>query len=255
LNRIKTVLIATMLFALLAPHPAVADDMPSSIWISAESVNIRADPSTGAETTGRFSGGEIGTAIQKRQGADPYPWYLVVSRKFWPRGPVVEGWVYGQFVSLLDPENWDGRAAEIMHENFAEFMKDSEEWFGPSPEEAIKRLGKPDSMTEKEEQGIHNPTDRVTWSTLSYQGLELAFFATNTGNGGLISAKITTEDHALGSSIRPGAALRDVILEAGPPHMKDGEALLWEDDAGYADLRVTFSGGRATEVDFTVFVD
>lgn len=253
MNKFKMLFLMLALFFL--PTPALANDVPSAVRISGKSVNIREDASTGAKAIGRFSGGEIGTAIEKRQGADPYPWYLVVSRKFWPRGPVVEGWVYGQFVTLLDPENRDGETLDIMAENFGEFMKDSHEWFGASPEEAIKRLGKPDSMTEKEEQGIHNPTDRVTWSDLSYPGLELGFFATNTGNGGLIRAKITTEGHTLGASIRLGATLRDVILEAGPPHEKDGDALLWGDEAGYTDLRVTFSEDRATEVYFIVFVD
>ncbi len=243
------------LVVLLLPAAAGADEIPLNVQISGKSVNIRAEPSTKADISGRFSGGEIAAVLEKRQGKDPYPWYLVLSRKFWPGGPVVEGWVYGQFAAPLTDDNPEEGTMEILGECFSAFTGKLEEQFGASPEEAIKKLGKPESMTEKEEPGIHNPGDRVTWYTLSYPGLELGYFTTNTGGGGLIRAKPETSAHALAGAVGPGATLRDVVLQAGPPHSRDGETFYWSDGAGYAELNVTFTGGRATEVDYTVLVD
>ncbi|MGI6782869.1 MAG: SH3 domain-containing protein [Aminivibrio sp.] len=252
MHRFKALLV---LIAILFPAAALAEDAPLNVLISGKSVNIRAEPSTKAAVAGRFAGGEVAAVLEVKHGKDPYPWYLVLSRKFWPGGPVAEGWVYGQFVTSLTYDNTTEREVSIMADCFADFTGKLVRQFGASPDEAVKKLGKPDSMTEKEEPGIHNPGDRVTWYTLFYPGLELGFFTTNTGGGGLIRAKPETPDHALAGAISPGAALRDVILQAGPPHSREGDTFYWSDGAGYAELYVTFSGGRVAEADYTVFVD
>ncbi|NLK18767.1 MAG: hypothetical protein GX310_03150 [Synergistaceae bacterium] len=233
----------------------MADEPLLNVLISGKSVNIRAEPSTKAAVAGRFAGGEVAAVLEVKQGKDPYPWILAVSRKFWPAGPVLEGWVYGQFATPLTSDNWSEKTLEIMQDCFADFTEKLTSQFGASPEEAMKKLGKPDSMTEKEESGIHNPGDRVTWYTLLYPHLELGFFTTNTGGGGLIRAKPGSSAHALAGAIGPGAALRDVILQAGPPHSREGDTFYWSDGAGYAELYVTVSEGRVAEADYTVFVD
>jgi hypothetical protein len=94
----------------------------------------------------------------------------------------------------------------------------------------------------------------VTFTELSYPGLELSYFSTK-DNRALIGARVTQGDYVLGKAVRLDASPRQVFLELGPPRFQNGTVFGWTDEAEYASLEVTFSGGKVLLVDFSVEPD
>ena len=227
---------------------------PVLVRITGSSVNIRAEGSRTGRVIGRFAGGETAVVLREEQGVDTYPWSLVIARVPLPDGPVVEGWVYGQYVEPLPQGEWFGNTGGAQSLAFDAFFLATQERLGSTPEEAVQKLGKPISRNDREVPGRHDPSYKVTFTELSYPGLELRFFSTK-DNRALIGARVTQGDYVLGRSVRLDAGHREVFLELGPPRFQDGPVFGWSDEAGYAELQVTFSGGKVLLVDFSVEPD
>lgn len=240
------------LFAAAVAAQAEVD--PVLVKIAGSSVNIRAEGSKTGRIIGRFAGGETAVAIREEQGSEAFPWSLVIARAPWPDGPVVEGWVYGQYVKPLPQGEWLGNPGGAQSLAFDTFYLASVERFGSTAEEAVQKLGKPLLRSDQDIPGRHDPSYMVNYTALSYPGLELLYFSTE-DNGALIGAKVSDGDYVLGSSVRLNASPRDVFLELGPPLYQNGTVFGWSDEPGYASLQVTFSGGVAVLVDFSADPD
>ena len=241
-----------LFFAAPAACPEEMD--PVLVRITGSSVNIRAEASRTGRVIGRFSGGETAVVLREEQGADPFPWSLVIARVPYPDGPVVEGWVYGQYVEPLPQGEWSGSVSGAQGLAFDSFYLATQERFGSTPEEAVRKLGKPLSRNDREVPGRHDPSYKVTFTELSYPGLELRYFSTKDSRA-LIGARVTEGDYLLGRAVRLDASPRQVLLELGPPQFQDGAVFGWSDEADYASLEVTFSSGKALLVDFSVEPD
>ncbi len=237
-----------------AAAAASADVDPVLVKITGSSVNIRAEGSKTGKVIGRFAGGETAVVLREEQTGDTYPWSQVIARVPWPDGPVVEGWVYGQYVEPLPQGEWSGNVSGAQGLAFDAFYLATGETFGSTAEEAVRKLGKPLSRNDREVPGRHDPSYRVKFTELSYPGLELRYFSTK-DNKALIGARVTNGDHVLGKAVRIDAPVRQVLLELGPPQFQDGPVFGWSDEAEYASLEVTFSGGKVLLVDFSVEPD
>lgn len=245
---------AALLLLLALALPASADVDPVLVKITGSSVNIRSEASRTGKVIGRFSGGETAVVMREEQGADPFPWSLVIARVPYPDGPVVEGWVYGQYVEPLPQGEWSGSVSGAQGLAFDAFYLATRDRFGSTPEEAVRKLGQPLSRNDREVPGRHDPSYMVKFTELSYPGLELRYFSTKDSRA-LIGARVTEGDYLLGRAVRLDASPRQVLLELGPPQFQDGPVFGWSDEADYASLEVTFSGGKALLVDFSVVLD
>jgi len=254
LTRKFIVCLAALGLLYIAAAAASAEVDPVLVRITGSSVNIRAEGSRTGRVIGRFSGGETAVVMREEQGADPFPWSLVIARVPYPDGPVVEGWVYGQYVEPLPQGEWSGSVSGAQGLAFDAFYLATQERFGSTPEEAVRKLGKPLSRNDREVPGRHDPSYRVKFTELSYPGLELRYFSTKDSRA-LIGARVTEGDYLLGKAVRLDASPRQVLLELGPPQFQDGPVFGWSDEADYASLEVTFSSGKALLVDFSVEPD
>jgi len=243
-----------LFFAAAAAAAASAEVDPVLVRITGSSVNIRAEGSRTGTVIGRFAGGETAVVLREEQTGDTYPWSMVIARVPWPDGPVVEGWVYGQYVEPLPQGEWSGNVSGAQGLAFDAFYLATQEQFGSTPEQAVRKLGKPLSRNDREVPGRHDPSYMVTFTELSYPNLELRFFSTK-DNRALIGARVTGGDHVLGKAVRMDAPGRQVFLELGLPQFQDGSVFGWSDEAGDAELQVTFSGGKVLLVDFSVEPD
>ncbi|MDK2959378.1 MAG: hypothetical protein PWP47_1422 [Synergistaceae bacterium] len=241
-----------LLLAASAACPGEVD--PVLVRITGSSVNIRSEASRTGKVIGRFAGGEPAVVLREKQDADVYPWLLVIARVPWPDGPVVEGWVYGRYAEPLPQGEWLVNPAGAQGRAFNAFFLATRERFGSTAEEAVMKLGKPLSRNDREVAGRHDPSYMVTFTDLSYPGLELRYFSTKDSRA-LIGARVTDGDYVLGRSVRLDASPREVYMELGPPLFQDGTVFGWSDEAEYATLQVTFSGGKALLADFSVEPD
>ncbi len=253
-TRRKFIVCLAALGVLFAAAGASAEVDPVFVRITGSSVNIRDEGSRSGRVIGRFSGGETAVVLREEQGADTFPWSLVISRVPLPDGPVVEGWVYGQYVEPLPQGEWFGNTCGAQSLAFDAFFLATTETFGRTAEEAVRKLGKPLSRNDREVPGRHDPSYKVTFTELSYPGLELSYFSTK-DNRALIGARVTQGDYVLGKAVRLDASPRQVFLELGPPRFQNGTVFGWTDEAEYASLEVTFSGGKVLLVDFSVEPD
>jgi len=243
-----------LVLLLVLTFPASADVDPVLVRITGSSVNIRSEASRTGKVIGRFAGQEQAVVLLEEQTGDPYPWSLVIARVPYPDGPVVEGWVYGQYVEPLPQGEWSGNVSGAQGLAFDAFYLATRDRFGGTPEEAVRKLGQPLSRNDREVPGRHDPSYKVTFTELSYPGLELRYFSTK-DNRALIGARVTEGNYVLGKAVSLNATLRQVLLELGPPQFQDGAVFGWADEAEYASLEITFSGGKALRIVFSVEPD
>jgi hypothetical protein len=224
------------------------------VKISGTNVNIRAEPFRNGRVLGRFAGGEHAVVLEERPGPDAYPWSLLIGRTPLPDGPLVEGWVYGQFVEPLPQQEWNQLSGELQGGIFSAFFEKTIDRFGGTPEETVSKFGAPSFRKDTRVPGRHDPDYKVDFSELHYPGLELLFFRTADSDG-LIGVKLSQGDALLGEGLGLGAPALQVFRELGVPQYQQGSVFGWSDDSGYANLFVTFSGGRVILVDFSVDLD
>lgn len=251
-KKIVWLVVAVLLLAIFS-LPAAAEE-PAAMIIAGKNVDLKAEPFTKGKALGRFAGGEAVVVLCVDRGTEEYPWYQVIAHGPWSGGALVEGWVYGQFLKAAPRGEWFSGVEEVQSEAFDAFAGKTAGGVGHSPEEALKLLGEPQSRRDWEEEGRHNPGDRVKFTEVIYPGLSLFYFSAGE-NGGLIGAHLTEGDWALGEALSLGAPARDVFLELGAPQFQDGPVFAWGDMAGYGEIRVTFSQGKVVRIDFDVFPD
>ena len=133
MKAIKMSAVLACLFFLCAPiaaNPTVESfEWPKSGRLTGERVNLRSEPSTSSKVIGRFlhdyDGGELLVTGRSERG-DEFPWYRVVSHK------LGEGWLYGKYIAVEEPEDPVRRYALKIREDF-----------GLSPVLAVKMYGEP----------------------------------------------------------------------------------------------------------------
>ena len=109
--------------------------------------------------------------------------------------------------------------------------------YGNTAIEAMERLGVPQSVRKKKMTSIHDPAYKYVIATMTWPGLTLVFFQAPDKEM-LISAIIKGEDQIFGPEpgIHVGESFSTVQAMLGEPDRREGNSVVYTDDAGFYDL-------------------
>ncbi len=201
-----------LLFFLLVCTPLEANptvenfDWPKSGVVVGERVNLRSEPSTSSKVIGRFAhdyeGGEL-VVTGKSEGNEEFPWYRVLSHKYG------EGWLYGKFIAVEEPEDPVRRYALKIRGDF-----------GLSPALAVKMFGEPMKRTREK---IRIPDFNVTAEivTLQFHGHTAAYW-----DGYIQSVEIPAGFMGF-ADLLLGMDAGEAASRLGTPILQEGNSLIF----------------------------
>lgn len=149
-----------------------------------------------------------------------------------------------------------GPPPELARERLAALLVEPEERFGPTPEEAVARLGAPEAREEDVRPDPDDPAQHDRVHRLRWPGLELVFVETPGAQQAWLD-RVRVTDEASGSLGWPPGALLGAGEEAvaawlGPPSRREDDGGVWvyEDPmtAAYVHAALRFEDGRVAEV-------
>ena len=205
----------------LAANPTVESfEWPKSGRLTGERVNLRSEPSTSSKVIGRFMHDYEGRELLltgRSEGREEFPWYRVVSHKFG------EGWLYGKYVAVEEPEDPVRRYALKIREDF-----------GLSPVLAVKMYGEP---MKRSREKLHIPDFNVTVEivTLAFHGHTAVYW-----DGFLQSVEIPAGFMGF-ADILLGMDAAEAVSKLGTPILQEGDSLIF----GFERDEITVATGRS----------
>ncbi|HPE66496.1 MAG TPA: SH3 domain-containing protein [Synergistales bacterium] len=223
--KICAVLASILLLSVpLAANPTVESfEWPKSGMLVGERVNLRSGPATSSKVIGRFvdeyEGGEL-LVTGRSEGREEFPWYRVVSHKFG------EGWLYGKFIAVEEPEDPVRRYALKIREDF-----------GLSPAQAVKMYGEP---MKRSREKLHIPDFNVTAEivTLEFHGHTAIYW-----DGVLQSVEIPAGFMGF-ADILLGMDAEEAASRLGTPILRQEDTLIFGFERDEIALTEGKTGGR-----------
>lgn len=208
----------------LAANPTVESfEWPKSGMLVGERVNLRAGPSTSSKVIGRFAdeyeGGEL-LVTGRSEGREEFLWYRVISHKFG------EGWLYGKYIAVEEPEDPVRRYALKIREDF-----------GLSPAQAVKRYGEP---MKRSREKLHIPDVNVTAEmvTLEFHGHTAIYW-----DGVLQSVEIPAGFMGF-ADILLGMDFSEAVFRLGTPILQEGDSMIFAYERDEITLAAGMSKGK-----------